>query len=141
MTTKKTTKTTQAPAATLGAAPRVRKSRAKAVVVPSPTEVQAASVAAAEVPVAGSPAPAAESQITVAGPIVKKKDLVDRVTAMSGAKKRDVKLIVEATLQVLGDALSKGEELNLPPFGKAKVNRQRDLAQGEMMVVKIRRGG
>jgi DNA-binding protein HU-alpha len=39
----------------------------------------------------------------------------------------------------MGDALTAGEELILPPFGKAKVNRQKDLSSGEMLIVKLRR--
>jgi DNA-binding protein HU-alpha len=73
--------------------------------------------------------------------VLRKKELFERVTEASGAKKRDVRLIVEATLKVLGDALAAGETLALPPFGKAKVNRQKDLASGEMLIVKLRRDG
>ena len=50
-----------------------------------------------------------------------------------------MKSIVEATLQVLGDALASGEALALPPLGRAKVNRHKDLATGEMLVVRLRR--
>ena len=72
-------------------------------------------------------------------PVLRKKELFERVVTISGAKKRDVKSIVEATLQVLGDALASGESLALPPFGRAKVNRQKDLASGEMLMVRLRR--
>jgi DNA-binding protein HU-alpha len=74
-------------------------------------------------------------------PVLRKKELFERVAIISGAKKRDVKSIVEATLQVLGDALASGESLALPPFGRAKVNRQKDLASGEMLMVRLRRNG
>jgi DNA-binding protein HU-alpha len=70
---------------------------------------------------------------------LRKKELVERVAEVSGAKKKVVKGIVEATLKVLGDALSRDEVLALPPFGKAKVNRQKDTGGGEMLIVKIRR--
>ena len=72
---------------------------------------------------------------------LRKKEFVERVTTLSGHKKQDVREITEAVLAVLGDALSKGEELNLPPLGKVKVNRQRDLTSGEMMIIKLRRAG
>ncbi len=72
---------------------------------------------------------------------LRKKEFVERVTTLSGRKKQDVREITEAVLAVLGEALSKGEELNLPPLGKIKVNRQRDLTSGEMMIVKLRRAG
>jgi hypothetical protein len=73
--------------------------------------------------------------------MLKKQVLVERIVKASGAKKKDVKLIVEATLGVLGDALSAGEELNLPPLGKLKVNRQRDEGNVEVLILKLRRGG
>jgi nucleoid DNA-binding protein len=76
-----------------------------------------------------------------AAPLFKKKQLVDRVHALSGGKKREVKDIVEATLAVIGEALASGESLVLPPLGKMTVNRQKDLASGEVMIVKIRRPG
>ena len=72
---------------------------------------------------------------------IRKKELVERVVAASGAKKKQVKEIVEHTLKVLGEALAKGEELNLPPFGKAKVNRSKDNDGGTTMMVKLRQGG
>ncbi len=72
---------------------------------------------------------------------LKKKDLIDKVTAATGAKKTTVREIVDATLSVLGDALSKGTMLNLPPFGKAKVSRPTDAASGKAMTVKLRRSG
>jgi nucleoid DNA-binding protein len=72
---------------------------------------------------------------------IRKKELVERVVAASGAKKKQVKEIVEHTLKVLGEALAKGEELNLPPFGKAKVNRSKGSDTGTTMMVKLKQGG
>ncbi|MBT0956400.1 HU family DNA-binding protein [Alphaproteobacteria bacterium KMM 3653] len=87
--------------------------------------------------------PAVVSQATpvVAGPTIKKNELFDRIMLTTGAKKKDVKPIVEATLRALGDALSAGEELQVPPLGKVKVHRQKDLANGEMLMLKLRRTG
>lgn len=73
--------------------------------------------------------------------MLKKQELVERIVKASGAKKKDVKLIIEAALGVLGDALSAGEELNLPPLGKMKVNRQREEGNAEILILKLRRGG
>lgn len=71
----------------------------------------------------------------------KKKHLVERVVAISGAKKRLAKDVVEATLAALGEALNEGRSLNLPPLGKLTVNRQKDIASGEVLIVKLRRSG
>lgn len=77
----------------------------------------------------------------VKGATLRKKELIERVVLASGGKKKAVKDIVEATLKVLGDALAADETLALPPFGKAKVNKHKGLSSGEMLVVKLRRGG
>ena len=67
------------------------------------------------------------------------KDLVDRVTASGDFKKKDVRDIVEATLAELARALEQGATLNLPPFGKLRVGHSRELANGSMMTLKLRR--
>jgi nucleoid DNA-binding protein len=72
-------------------------------------------------------------------PRLRKKDLIARVVKAAGSKRKDTRDIVEAVLTVLGDALAAGETLALPPFGKARVNRQRDVEGGEMLTVKLRR--
>ncbi len=76
-----------------------------------------------------------------AGPTLKKKELVERVAEVAGVKKKIAKSVVEATLVELGAALSRGEELNLPPFGKVRVNRQRDAGGGEVLILRLRRAG
>lgn len=95
-------------------------------------------------PAAGTGAPGPEpvaEDAAAPGAVLKKKDLLDRVAARSGVKKSEARDIVEAVLAELGAALARGEGLNLPPLGKAKVNRTRDSAQGEVLIVKLRRGG
>ena len=89
---------------------------------------------------AAASAVADETEGTQAVATLKKKDLLERVQALAKAKKKDVKDVVEATLQVLGEALAAGEELNLPPLGKAKVNRQKGVAGGDMYIIRLRRG-
>ncbi len=93
-----------------------------------------------------SPAPKAEpadAPVPVAAPdaavILRKPELIERVMALSGMKKRDVKPVVEATLAALGDALSNDETLNLQPLGKVMVNRRKLSDNGEVMFTRIRR--
>jgi DNA-binding protein HU-alpha len=102
-----------APKATAPGAPAPKapaaKPRARPAAKAKPTpEAQVAAAASALVSAVGE---------TIA---LRKKDLVDRVVAASGAKKKQVKDIVAHTLKVLGDAISKGEQLHLPPFRPAK---------------------
>ena len=89
-----------------------------------------------ETPPTETPA-AAALVVKPAAQVLKIKELVERVAQVSGAKKKDLKEIVEAVLGELGSALSTGKELNLPPLGKARVNRQK----GDLMVVRLKRGG
>jgi nucleoid DNA-binding protein len=75
-------------------------------------------------------------------PLLRKKDLVARVVeALDGKKKGAVKDIVEATLATLGEALQKGEALNLPPFGKARVAKQKGEGAESMLTIRLRGAG
>jgi nucleoid DNA-binding protein len=86
-----------------------------------------------------SDAPAASEDTTAHA--LKLRELVARVVEATGGKKKGVKEIVEATLTQLGDALIKGEELNLPGVGKIKVARTVDRAGRAMMTLKMRSNG
>ena len=73
--------------------------------------------------------------------MLKKQEFLERVVKASGSPQKDVKLILEAALGVLGDALSAGEEVNLPPLGKVKVNHHKAEGGAEVLILKLRRGG
>lgn len=82
--------------------------------------------------VAGEPA-AAEK-----GRGLKLRELVGRVVDATGAKKKDARAVVEATLEQLGEALAKGEELNLPGVGRVRVARSVDRDGRALMTLKVR---
>ena len=77
-------------------------------------------------------------QPVVAGPVMRKRELINAVVAKSGIKKKDAKPVIEAMLSVLGSALQDGRELNLQPMGKVKVNREKKLAEGKVLIARIR---
>jgi nucleoid DNA-binding protein len=77
-------------------------------------------------------------QPVVSGPVMRKKELIDLVVERSGIKKKDAKPVVEATLEILGEALAETRELNLQPLGKVKVRREKLMPNGRVMVTKIR---
>ena len=107
------------------------------------TAARGAAPRAAVAPPAPAPTLVTETPVVV-GPELKKKELVDRVVARSGLRKRDVKPAVEAMLEVLGEALAAGEELNLPPLGKLKVTRAKEVANARILHCRLRqpeRGG
>jgi len=71
--------------------------------------------------------------------VMGKRDLIDRVVQASGIKKKAAKPVVEAMLRELGDALSRGETLNLQPFGKGIVKNSKDLENAEIIEMRLRR--
>ena len=93
------------------------------------------------VPKSAPPEPAVKAKGETTAAVLRKAMLLDRVGLIAKGKKKDVKEAVEATLLVLGEALARGEELNLPPFGKAKVTRQKGVKGGDHYVIKLRRAG
>ncbi|MFU8865568.1 MAG: HU family DNA-binding protein [Rhodobacterales bacterium] len=90
--------------------------------------------------VSASPVLVTSTVPVVTGPELKKRELLERVVTRSGVKKRDAKLVVEAMLAVMGEALAEGEELNLPPFGKLKINRVKESPNGRILNCKLRQG-
>ncbi len=50
-----------------------------------------------------------------------KKELVDVVAKKTGAKKKDVKMIVDATIEAIKEAMGKGEKVQLVGFGSFEV--------------------
>jgi nucleoid DNA-binding protein len=89
-----------------------------------------------------TPASPDEKQARVIAPQLKKKELVARVVAaLDGKKKGGVKEIVEATLAAMGEALQKGESLNIPPFGRARVAKQKGEGADQMTTLRLRGAG
>lgn len=87
---------------------------------------------------AESAATATEADAVVSEPEMKKQELLAKVVERSDVKKKFAKPVVEAVLDVLGEALADGRELNLQPFGKLKYNRTKETANARILVTKIR---
>ena len=77
-------------------------------------------------------------QPVILGPVMRKKELIALVVERSGIKKKDAKPVIESMLAVLGEAMADNRELVLPPFGKVKIQREKQLPNGRVMVVKVR---
>lgn len=92
-------------------------------------------------PAKAAPAEAPAVTEPTEGGRLRRKELVARVVAKSGAKRGEVIKVVEATLAVLGDALQAGEILVLPPLGNLQVKRRPDAKPEAPLTVKLRRGG
>ncbi len=123
------------------AAPKTAKKSA-APAKPAPAPKAAPKAAAPAVAPAVTPAQAPETpnmpemKVKPASQALKVKDLVDLVAKATGGKKKDLKETIEATLAALGQAVADGKDLNLPPLGKLRVNRQK----GDAYVLKLKRG-
>lgn len=87
--------------------------------------------------VVASAAPVAETPRGV----LKLKALIEAVAVQTQVRKKDSKAVVEATLAAMGAALARGDDLTLPPLGRARVSRSKDLGGGEMLIIKLKRGG
>ncbi len=90
-------------------------------------------------PVVRQPQDAADSEADT--PELRKKALVELVAEKADVKKKVARDVVEVVLAEIGAALSRGESLNLPPLGKAKINRQKEQGNAEVIVLRLRRGG
>lgn len=71
--------------------------------------------------------------------VMGKRELIDRVVAKSGIKKSAAKTVIEAVLREMGDAFSRGETVNLQPFGKGTVRAGRALETADVIDVRLRR--
>ncbi|SHE60536.1 DNA-binding protein [Loktanella atrilutea] len=99
-------------------------------------KVKPAPAAATKAPAPRVVAPAADAP---GGGTVKKADFIDRVVARSGVKKKDAKPAIEATLAEIAAIMADGGELILPPVGKLKTVKVKDVGEGaQMLTLKLR---
>ena len=68
---------------------------------------------------------------------LKKRDFIEQVTAKSGVKKPDAKAAIEATLALLAEALSSGQEVVVPPLGRIKVTREKEVKKGRVLMLRL----
>jgi nucleoid DNA-binding protein len=82
-----------------------------------------------------------DSSADAAAPL-KKKEFIARVKQATEGGKPDLRSIVDATLNVLGEALAKGENVQMRALGRARVNRTRkaETSAATVLTVKLRRG-
>ena len=71
--------------------------------------------------------------------VLHKREFLARVAAEVDLSRTQIRDIVEATLNQLGRAITEGETLALPPFGKARVSRQATAKGDEVLVLRLRR--
>lgn len=89
-------------------------------------------------PDAASPVVVKHSPVSVSGPDLKKQELLSKVVAKSGIAKRDAKPVVEAMLDLIGEALNEGRDVNLNPMGKIIVKKSKPVSGGTVLTARIR---
>lgn len=97
-------------------------------------------IAGRDAPVPPSPSVTVVTEVepSVSDPELKKAELVNLIVERTGMKKKDVKPVVEATLATLGEAIARGQELNLQPLGRIKVKNTKELSKASVHVVRVR---
>lgn len=124
--------------------------RAKPMAKPAPRKAATPRIEKPGVTASSAPKPVAAAVVKpVSSPRVqlpkgdsfKLRMLVDQVIKATGGKKKGVKELVEATLSRIGEALARGDELNLPGFGKVRVVKTDAKDGTAIMTLKLRQGG
>ncbi|WP_165352787.1 HU family DNA-binding protein [Loktanella sp. IMCC34160] len=75
---------------------------------------------------------------TEAGEPLGRKEFVAKVAAESGMKPKDARAAVDAVLAALASSLRAGEELNLPPLGKVKHVKAKDIGTARVATIRVR---
>ena len=73
------------------------------------------------------------------GEMIKKLEFLDSAVERTNVKKREAKPAIEAALAVPAVSLINSEELNLPPMGKLRVVKSKDVGEGaKVLTLKLR---
>ena len=64
----------------------------------------------------------------------KKSELLDQIVARTTLKKRDAKAAIDAALAIISETIARGDDLVLPPLGKIRVVKSKDLGSGAQAV-------
>lgn len=70
---------------------------------------------------------------------LKRNDLLQAVAARSALPKSDLRPVIELVLDELGEALASGRDLALPPLGRVKIQRRKEIEAGEVLSLRLRR--
>ncbi len=105
----------------------------KAVPKPAPARPVEVAESRAEAPVAKAPDAAAAPQVEM-----KRKDLLDAVSARAELPRHKVKPVMEAMLAVMGEAIAEGRSLNINPLGRMVRKRHKDTPNAKINIVRVR---
>ncbi len=69
--------------------------------------------------------------------LLKRRDFIARVAARSGLPQGEARDAVDAVLAAMSEAIGRGEDLLLPPFGKLMVKREKQTARGSVRSLRL----
>ncbi|MFX0544580.1 HU family DNA-binding protein [Roseovarius sp. S1116L3] len=115
----------------------LREQAGATTMVPAPPLPGKPGPAKAAKPAAAKAQDAAQKRDGEAAPL-KKQELMAQVVARSEVAKKHAKPVIEAMLDVLGEALAEGRDLNLQPMGKIKRKRMNETDTARIVVANIR---
>lgn len=88
---------------------------------------------------AAQPGPKAAGKTPAAAAgVLRKRELLAEAVARSGVRKKEAKPAIEAALALLGEAVAEGRGLDLPGFGKLRLNRSIQRSNGAVHVCRLR---
>ncbi|NNK79303.1 MAG: hypothetical protein HKP40_11380 [Litoreibacter sp.] len=108
---------------------------------PTATAASSAKTAEPRKVVASQPVTAPDSKTessSVETVVLRKKDLLEAVVAKSGLSKGNARRGLEATLDVIAEALADGSEISAAPLAKVRVTREKDTPNGKMLVCRVK---
>ena len=117
-----------------------RKTPAKSTTATTKTAAKPAETGPGPIPAPPKPAPVVvtEKAPVTSAPDLKKQELLAKVVSKSGVAKRDAKPVVEAMLELMGDALQDGRDLNLNPMGKIIIKKSKPVSNGTVLTARVR---
>jgi nucleoid DNA-binding protein len=119
------------------ATPKAKPKLAPVSTGPKPVVVSVPTAVPVSVPTTVKTA-APTANISDEGPI-KKGPLLDAVVEKSGVKRSEAKLVVEALFEVMATNLINEDDMQLPPLGKLKVVKSKDVGKGaKAITLKLR---
>lgn len=133
--TKKTTTTRRKTTTARTRAKTTSKATAKAT---TKTASKAASPRAAKTAKAPAVSVVKDVPTTAGLSELKKRELMDLVVERADVKKKYAKPVIEAMMEVLGEALAQERPLNLQPMGRVLPQRVKDVGKHRVIITRIR---
>jgi DNA-binding protein HU-alpha len=73
--------------------------------------------------------------------MMRRKEFLELVVEKSGAKKGDARGVTDAVLAAMAEVLAAGKDMNLPPLGKVKMVKEKQVGARQVLTVRVIIGG